>query len=346
MSRLNRLPVLAGLLIAVIALTLTALTPPRAHAEHSGEPLQPSHISATLNVTKGEHPDNATFSATLNWTTGRHRPAGGNTGSTLVYFPPNKYQYGRTTSIDSTPSSWTNVTHTANKFNYSATISLPNASTGYFLWVRSCNSDASVCSPPLATDVVTPPPRPGILGFFQVWPYEVIWARRGFNYAITPPGASRSELNAYTYEIQLQYDGETDWQHLVTLSQTSGRYNGRVVEVTPQGRVYDFDSTRAYRLRTRAANVSGWGPWSLGSATIPAATTEQATTVLVYPDDYIRMKQLGERYDTNPRNNKIQSGELNRALSDYRAGSISVNDAVKVIKLHIRQIAINQIPVP
>lgn len=339
MNRLNRLPVLAGLLVAVIALTFAALTPHRAHAEHNGEPLQPSHISATVNVTKGEHPTAATFSATLNWTTGRHRPAGGNTASTLVYFPPNKYQYGSTTSINNTPSSWTDVSHTANKFNYSVSISLANASTGYVLWVRSCNSDASVCSSPLATSAPTPPQRPNSAPTnFSAQPYEVIWARRGFTYSFDAP-------RDHTYEFQLRYDGETDWQHVVTVYQTDGFYNGRVVEVTPQGRVYNFDSTRAYDLRVRLENGSGWGPWS-AVRSIPAATTEQATTVLVYPDDYIRMKELGQRYDTNPRNNTIQSGELNRALSDYRAGSISVNDAVKVINLYKRQIRINQIQVP
>ena len=341
MNRPNRLPVLAGLLLAVIALTFAALTPHRAHAEHPGGPLQPSNTSATLNVTKGEHPTEATYSATLNWTTPRHRPAGGTQSTTPEYAPPSKYQHGYSTD-GNPPSSWTNVNHTANKYNYSATISLADANTSYILWVRSCNSDASVCSEPLAIAVITPPQRPGAVRNFSAGTYEELTARRGFSYFFNPPNAPTvRETHNYEYEFQVRYAGESNWRSIVTLTNTSGHYNGHVVSITPQGKVYNFDSARRYHVRVRAVNDSGWGPWSSG-VPIPAAT-DQAIPGFVYPDDYIRMQELGEQYDTDPRDNKIQEDELNRALDDYRAGRISMSDAVKVINLWQRQIGISGI---
>ncbi len=358
MNRLNRLPVLAGLLLAVIALTFAALTPHRAHAEHNG-PLQPS-ASATLNVTKAEHPTLATYSATLNWTTGRHRPAGGTDSSALVYAPPSKYQYHSTTVVithsgtgddrvttttgDTPPTDgWTDVSHVADQYNYSATFSNLSANTRYALWVRSCDS-SSVCSPALATGVVTPPQRPGPLNFFNAWPYQRPDSRRGFGYTINPPDAPHAELNNYEYEFQVRYGQSDPWRYITTRTNTSGTYNGRVVSITPQGRVYDFDSNRAFQVRVRAANESGWSPWSF-AISIAAPTTDQATSFIVQPEYNIRLKELGRQYDGN-RNNTIQSGELNRALDDYRAGRIVHGDAVKVINLYKRQIRINQIQVP
>ena len=278
MNRLNRFPVLAGLLLAVTALTFAALTPHRAHAGHSG-PLQPSSISAWVDVTKAAHPDNATYSAALNWTTGKHKAAGA-TGST-EFAPPSKYQYnsnvivithsGTTGNLvttitgDTPPSSgWENVNHTANKYNYSATISLANASTNYILWVRSCNSDASVCSEPLATIVDTPPQRPNAVGNFRAWPYQRPDSRRGFGYSFDTPNAPTvQETHNYEYEFQVRYAGESNWRSIVTLPNTSGSYNGRVVSITPQGRVYDFDSNRAFDVRVRGERLRLGSPGHL-----------------------------------------------------------------------------------
>ncbi len=258
MKKPKRLALLSSLLFAGLALALLAfLAPPRAQAD-GHPPYQPENVTGWIDVTRAGPPNSATYRAVLRWSPPKNdRKAGTVADGGAV----SKYQVAFKRTITTNPVNpnheysnlgtltWTNVTGGANARSHTFTNSL-NPSTNYLTLVRACatHSGTDVCGHLTGAIVSTPPPRPGGLTGFTVTPHDRLpGIPRGVKYEL---GRPTSGGRPHGYEFQWRPTGTTTWRSLSTwVSHVGGHYQR------------DFDADRAFDIRARAYNASGWGAW-------------------------------------------------------------------------------------